>query len=127
MATFLTNDPLNNALTSYIIKTTGYDVLVLLATERMLTELSGIYGDGREDDFVSFHVEDNLEKLKEMAFEAPVIKFLNTLVSRAVDHRATDIHIEPYDVKYKIKFRIDGILHDMEFLDESFTWLRYRG
>ena len=120
VATFLTNDPLNNALTSYIIKTTGYDVLVLLATERMLTELSGIYGDGREDDFVSFHVEDNLEKLKEMAFEAPVIKFLNTLVSRAVDHRATDIHIEPYDVKYKIKFRIDGILHDMEFLDESF-------
>lgn len=120
VATFLTNDPLNNALTSYIIKTTGYDVLVLLATERMLTELSGIYGDGREDDFVSFHVEDNPEKLKEMAFEAPVIKFLNTLVSRAVDHRATDIHIEPYDVKYKIKFRIDGILHDMEFLDESF-------
>lgn len=120
VATFLTNDPLNNTLPAYIIKTTGYDVLVLLATERTITELSRIYGEGKGDDFMSLHVEDNPEKLKEMAFEAPVIKFLNTLVSRAVDHRATDIHIEPYDVKYKVKYRTDGILHDIEFLDESF-------
>ncbi len=118
--TFITNDPLNNSVSDYVIKTTGCNVLMLLATEKTVKELSMIYTTDRGTDFVSLHVEDTPEKLKEMAFEAPVIKFLNSLLSRAVELRATDVHVEPVNSRYRIRFRIDGILHDMEFLEEAF-------
>ncbi|MBI4691176.1 MAG: Flp pilus assembly complex ATPase component TadA [Nitrospirae bacterium] len=118
--TFITNDPLNNTVADYVIKTTGYNILTLLATEQTINELSGPYTGGKGSDFVSLHIDDTPEKLKEMAFEAPVIKFLNNILSRAVELRATDVHIEPVNSKYRVRFRIDGILHDMESLEAAF-------
>lgn len=118
--TFVTNDPLDSSVTDYVIKTTGYNALPLLATEQTIKELSRFYTVDKGSNFVSLNIEDTPEKLKEMAFEAPVIKFLNNLISRAVELRATDLHIEPVNSKYRIRFRIDGILHDMELLDEAF-------
>lgn len=118
--TFVTNDPLNNSVAEYIVKTTDYAVKTMLATEQTIKELSRFYAADRTPDFISLHVDDSPEKLKEMAFEAPVIKFLNNLLSRAVELRATDIHIEPVGNAYRIRFRIDGILHEMESLEEAF-------
>ncbi|MCK4628877.1 MAG: Flp pilus assembly complex ATPase component TadA, partial [Sedimentisphaerales bacterium] len=44
---------------------------------------------------------------------APVIKMVNTILFQAVNHRASDIHIEPYENEVKVRFRIDGVLHDV--------------
>jgi len=118
--TFVTDDPLNNSVEEYLIKSTPYSVITLLAGERAVRELSKTYTGNKDDNFVSLHVDDTPERLKELAFEAPVIKYLNNLLSRAVELRSTDIHIEPVGDKYRVRFRIDGILHDIEWLDEAF-------
>jgi type II secretory ATPase GspE/PulE/Tfp pilus assembly ATPase PilB-like protein len=118
--TFVTNDPLNNSVEEYVVRNTAYSLTVLLAAEQTIKELARVFAGDKEENFVSLHIEDTPERLKEMAFEAPVIKFLNTLLSRAVELRATDIHIEPVGNSYRVRFRVDGILHEIETLEEAF-------
>jgi type II secretory ATPase GspE/PulE/Tfp pilus assembly ATPase PilB-like protein len=116
---FITNDPLNFEVISYL-NSLGLDYKIFLATENSIKEYSKFYIDNvKPQEIVSLDVDDT-EKLKEIAFEAPVIKYLNTLINRAVELRATDIHIEPFGDNYRIRFRIDGILRDFETIDESF-------
>lgn len=117
---FATNDPLNNSIPDYLAKTTGFHVALSLATEQNIKIMSALYLTDTGRDFVSLELSENPERLKEMAFEGPVIKFLNNLVSRAVELRASDIHVEPSEKKYRVRFRIDGILHDMDVLDDEF-------
>jgi len=118
--TFVTDDPLNNSIEEYVTKSTPYSFITLLAGERTVRELSKTFIGNREVNFVSLSIDDTPERLKELAFEAPVIKYLNNLLSRAVELRATDVHIEPVGDKYRVRFRIDGILHDIESLEEAF-------
>ena len=58
--------------------------------------------------------EEDIGHLRDLASEAPIIKLVNLLISRAVEGRASDIHIEPYQDELKIRYRIDGVLHDAE-------------
>jgi general secretion pathway protein E len=58
--------------------------------------------------------EDDIEHLKDLASEAPVIRMVNQLIQRAVECRASDIHIEPFADQLKVRYRIDGILKDVE-------------
>lgn len=58
--------------------------------------------------------EEDIGHLKDLASEAPIIKLVNLLITRAVEGRASDIHIEPFDDELKVRYRIDGILHDVE-------------
>jgi type IV pilus assembly protein PilB len=58
-------------------------------------------------------VEFDSKKLAEIAEEAPVIKLVNMIILQAVKDRASDIHIEPEEAKLVVRFRIDGILHEM--------------
>jgi general secretion pathway protein E len=46
--------------------------------------------------------------------DAPIIRYVNTLIFRAATQRASDIHIEPYESELKVRFRIDGVLHDID-------------
>jgi general secretion pathway protein E len=56
----------------------------------------------------------DVERLKDMASGAPVIRLANQLIARAVEMRASDIHIEPHEHRIAIRYRIDGALQDME-------------
>jgi general secretion pathway protein E len=58
--------------------------------------------------------EEDVNHLRDLASEAPVIRLVNLLINRAVEQRASDIHIEPFENELKIRYRIDGVLHDME-------------
>lgn len=58
--------------------------------------------------------EEDAERLKDIASEAPIIRLVNLFITRAVEGRASDIHIEPYENELKIRYRIDGILYDIE-------------
>jgi len=65
---------------------------------------------GREDDG---DIED-VEHLRDLASEAPVIRLVNLVMQRAVEGRASDIHIEPFENRLKVRYRIDGVLQEVE-------------
>ncbi|UZR28671.1 type II secretion system ATPase GspE [Methylococcus mesophilus] len=58
--------------------------------------------------------EADVEHLKDLASEAPVIRMVNLIMQRAVESRASDIHVEPFEQQLKVRFRIDGVLRDVE-------------
>ncbi len=58
--------------------------------------------------------EEDVEHLKDLASEAPVIRMVNLIMQRAVDSRASDIHVEPFEDKLKVRLRIDGVLREVE-------------
>src|SRR6266702_2384162 len=105
---------------------TGLQVEPRLARERdVLEALETIYGGGNaaggataETADTELEVfsddEEDVNHLRDLASEAPVIRFVNLLISRAVEQRASDIHIEPFENELKVRYRIDGVLHDVE-------------
>ena len=56
----------------------------------------------------------DVDHLKDMASEAPVIKLVNLVISRAIEVGASDIHFEPFEGSFMVRYRIDGILHEVE-------------
>jgi len=71
------------------------------------------------DDDTLGREESDIDKLKDMASEAPVIKYVNNLIDTAVKRRASDIHMEPFDDGFYIRLRIDGILHEYEITPKA--------
>lgn len=68
--------------------------------------VEGLSDDGGE--------EEDVEHLKDLASEAPVIRLVNMIMQRAVESRASDIHIEPFENRLKVRYRVDGVLHEVE-------------
>ncbi|TMB01072.1 MAG: type II secretion system protein GspE [Deltaproteobacteria bacterium] len=105
---------------------TGLQIEPRLARERdVLEALETIYGGGNAAGGASAETtdtelevfsddEEDVNHLRDLASEAPVIRFVNLLISRAVEQRASDIHIEPFENELKVRYRIDGVLHDVE-------------
>ena len=58
--------------------------------------------------------EDDAERLKDLASEAPLIRLVNQLISQAVETKASDIHIDPFENQLRVRYRYDGILHQVE-------------
>ncbi|QKK01706.1 MAG: type II secretion system ATPase GspE [Pseudomonadota bacterium] len=65
-------------------------------------------GEGGGED------EEDVEHLRDLASEAPVIRLVNLILQRAVESRASDIHIEPFENRLKVRYRIDGVLQEVE-------------
>jgi general secretion pathway protein E len=106
---------------------TGLQIEPRLARERdVLDGLEAAYGAGTpgengagsepaDAEFEYFtDDEEDVNHLRDLASEAPVIRFVNLLISRAVEQRASDVHIEPFENELKVRYRIDGVLHDVE-------------
>lgn len=70
--------------------------------------------DEGEQEFINEQDEEDIGHLKDLASEAPIIKLVNLLITRAVESRASDIHIEPFADEVKVRYRIDGVLSDVE-------------
>jgi general secretion pathway protein E len=79
-----------------------------------------LYGEGRSamggivDGMQEGDDEADIEHLKDLASEAPVIRLVNLVIQRAVESRASDIHIEPFEDQLKVRYRIDGVLQEVE-------------
>jgi general secretion pathway protein E len=58
--------------------------------------------------------EEDAERLKDLASEAPVIRLVNQLIARAVETRASDVHLEPFPDRLRVRYRYDGVLHEIE-------------
>jgi len=102
----------------------GFDVEAILATDTVIRnaieQFYGVTGNMEEvldsiDKQRMDKIPDNVSAkvLEDLAQEAPVVKFVNLLIMEAVKSRASDIHIEPEEDKLRIRFRIDGFLHEI--------------
>src|SRR6516164_4352143 len=58
--------------------------------------------------------EEDAERLKDLASEAPVIRLVNQMIARAVETHASDVHLEPLPDRLRARYRYDGVLHEME-------------
>ncbi len=95
----------------------------LLALNDFETAYDRLYGAGKSSmgqivDNISNRDEDqefgDIEHLKDLASEAPVIRLVNLIINRALEQRASDIHIEPFENRLIVRYRIDGVLHETE-------------
>ena len=87
----------------------GHDVDIQAALERLYTGASNATTQATEPSEFSEH---DVAKLRDMASEAPVIRLVNQMIQRAVEARASDIHVEPFEHLLKIRARVDGVLRD---------------
>jgi general secretion pathway protein E len=113
---FLIEDPLKvdstDAMTQLFPE---YEVVLLIADERQYREILNLYKLKYLKKTSASFDENEIEKLRDLADEAPIIKFVNSMISRAAEYRASDIHIENLSHALKIRYRIDGVLHDIDF------------
>jgi general secretion pathway protein E len=124
-ATLAMADPLDLFTRDAIAAALGRSVAVAVAVpieleaalERLYTELDE-GGDAAEmlDDMVADAepAEEDAERLKDLASEAPVIRLVNQLIARAVETHASDVHLEPFPDRLRIRYRYDGVLHEVE-------------
>jgi len=71
-------------------------------------------------DASSLSDDVDIERLREMASEAPIINLVNSLISRGIQKSASDMHIEPHKGMCRVRLRVDGVLQDLEYLPKHF-------
>jgi type IV pilus assembly protein PilB len=113
-------DPSNVVAVDDIRSITRADVRVVVSTPSCIT--SAIDRSHRVDADVeettslaldSAEDEEDLSHLREVTEDAPVVRLVNLLIRQAVQDRASDIHIEPAERDVRIRYRVDGVLHDV--------------
>jgi general secretion pathway protein E len=70
--------------------------------------------EGMDDRGSGDDGDENVKQLRDMAFEAPVVRVVNLLIENAIAAEASDIHVEPFEDSLRIRYRIDGVLYDQE-------------
>ena len=111
-------DPLDFETINAVQSSSKLEVRPQFATDQeILDAIDRYYTEGdREAAAANFAGgdEDDLEHLRDMASEAPVIRLVNAMIAQAVERRASDIHIEPFEKEFRVRFRIDGVLANQE-------------
>ncbi len=124
--TVITHDPLDFYTLDAIRMATGLKArpLIGMGTE-ILEALQQLYGVGETtmekiiediDNIPEYQAdaEEDIDHLRDLASEAPVIRLVNLIITKAIDLKASDIHFEPYESQFRIRYRVDGVLHDAE-------------
>ena len=115
------SDPLDTFTPAAIAAATGQPVVLEVAVPIELdAALDRLYpdgpaGDGTDDAAqAGGALEEDTERLKDLASEAPVIRLVNQLIARAVETQASDIHLEPFEDRLRVRYRHDGLLQEAE-------------
>jgi type IV pilus assembly protein PilB len=113
-------DPANVFAIDDIRSLTGMDVKPAVATRADVLAAINRYhrADSELDDLTmtltgSDDLAEDLSNVSEVVEDAPVVKFVNLLITQAIQDRASDIHIEPTERDLRVRFRIDGVLHEV--------------
>lgn len=85
-----------------------------LRSDEELSELSSTIEESAESNQASM-----TENLEEQDNDAPIVRFVNLLIAQAINDRASDIHVEPGERQLLVRFRIDGVLHEMQKADRA--------
>jgi len=112
-------DPLDFETIAAVRAFSGLEVHTALAAEQeVLDAIEKFYGETERE---AFNVGEgdadaaaDLEHLRDMASEAPVIRLVNAMIAEALEQRASDIHIEPFEKEFRVRFRVDGVLMNQE-------------
>ncbi len=107
------SDPFNMQMREFLAKKTGLPIVVYLAADRDISDIFSQYTTNFTaafDHIIAEHIADAKNAKQE---DPPIIKIVETIVTYAYQNRASDIHIEPEKIKAVVRFRIDGILHDI--------------
>jgi general secretion pathway protein E len=115
-------DPMDFETISAVRNCTGLRVETVLASEGEILEAIekhyGAAGQQQRAGDLDFQTgaegSEDLEQLRDMASEAPVIRLVNAMIASAVEKRSSDIHVEPFEKIFRIRYRIDGVLYDQE-------------
>jgi len=113
-------DPLDFETISAVRGFCGLKVKTSLAGEQeVLDAIDKYYGESEQQqsfgaEFGSAEAGEDLEHLRDMASEAPVIRLVNAMIAQAVEKRASDIHIEPFEREFRVRYRVDGVLFNQE-------------
>jgi general secretion pathway protein E len=119
-------DPLDADAREAVARATGKRVEAVAGTEEEIREaIEKAYGDSgasmeRIVEQVSDEVhetvagDERVEQLIGVASEAPIIRLVNFVMARAIERGASDIHLEPYEKALRVRYRIDGVLEDVE-------------
>ena len=116
---FITKAPLNWEVLQYLNNEhINFECVIaseadfnILSTQVIDPELGGIVGGNGLSDLEE-------DRMRELASEAPTVNLLNSLITRALRMRASDMHIEPVAERFRVRYRIDGVLHDIDYLPE---------
>jgi type IV pilus assembly protein PilB len=126
-------DPSNVFALDDIKFMTGYDVQPVVASESAIKDaidkfyeqsdalqsvvdnMAGLAGIDDENLDLIQESEDDVDEseLKNAGEEAPVVKLVNLILSEAITRGASDIHLEPYEKAYRVRYRVDGVLYDV--------------
>ncbi|MCD6257274.1 Flp pilus assembly complex ATPase component TadA [Candidatus Aerophobetes bacterium] len=125
--TIATADPLNVLLIDSLRARTGYEIQTIVATPTEIEQAIADYFSSKaekdlnnliqhstdEDNLTVVEGEErvDLDRLLQETEQAPIIKMVNMILSRGIRERASDIHIEPFEEKLQVRYRIDGILY----------------
>jgi type IV pilus assembly protein PilB len=109
---------------------TGYNIEVVVASEASITEALAKYYE-EKNDALNFNLDEmlsgmdedveyakddseqeNVLDLERASEDAPVVKLCNAILLNAIKQGASDIHIEPYEKSYRVRYRVDGVLHE---------------
>ena len=121
--TVATADPTNPLLVDELRQTLGLQIKLCVAPqEAILQAIERTYGASTALQKIVEGMgpldegerEEDITQLRDMAFEAPVVRLVNLLIEEAVNSEASDIHIEPSEESLRVRYRIDGILYDLE-------------
>ncbi|MCR4298763.1 MAG: type II secretion system ATPase GspE [Gallionella sp.] len=119
----------------FVIKAFGLltrrDIAIRLAAPSELeAAFERLYGSGKSSmdqivDEAETREEDagseDLQQLKDMASEAPIIRLVSLIISHALEARASDIHIEPFENRLIVRYRVDGVMHEVESPPRRFS------
>jgi general secretion pathway protein E len=111
-------DPLDFETRSTVAACTGLSVRAGIAAEQEILDAIDRYyvSAAKNETELATPTGDteDLEHLRDMASEAPVIRLVNAMIAQAVEKRASDIHIEPFEKEFRIRYRVDGVLQSQD-------------
>ena len=124
-------DPLDEYVIDAFRLLTHRKVIAHLAVPSELdAAFERLYGSGKSSmDQIVGEVEtreedsatEDLQQLKDLASEAPIIRLVSLIISHALEARASDIHIEPFENRLIVRYRVDGVMHEVESPPRRFS------
>ncbi len=112
-------DPLDFDTVAALRAYSGLEIRTAIASEQEIldaidrhyteSERTAAFGEGEDEQATA-----DLEHLRDMASEAPVIRIVNAMIAEAIEKRASDIHIEPFEKEFRVRYRVDGVLFNQE-------------
>jgi len=115
-------DPLDPFVPAAIAAAAGMPVDLLVgvpieldaALDRLYSDTQAAEAGDEPQELAGAPSEEDAERLKDLASEAPVIRLVNQIIARAVETQASDIHIEPFEDRLRVRYRYDGVLHEAD-------------